>query len=327
MIEVENLTKTYGPKVALQGVSFTAERGEILGLLGPNGAGKSTTMRILTGYFPPTSGSARIAGYDVVEDSLEVRRRIGYLPENVPLYTDMTVRAYMDFVARAKQVQQRQDNVDWAMDAARVDHMADTIIGRLSKGYRQRVGLAQSLLGDPEVLILDEPTAGLDPNQIIETRQLIKTLGGDRTIILSTHILPEVSMVCSKVVIINRGTVVAVDTPHALTRQLTGADRVSLLVRAPAAEAERRLRGIAGVVEAVAHPQTGGLVQLDVDAEPGADVREQLSAAIVGQGWGLLELRAQSLSLEDIFLQLTTSEDHLDSYAQPAPAVAEEVLA
>ena len=206
MIEVHDLTKYYGPKVALQDVSFEAARGDILGLLGPNGAGKSTTMRILTGFFPPTSGTARIAGFDVVERSLEVRRRIGYLPENVPLYTDMTVVAYLDFVARAKDVSQRRASIEWAMDAARVDHVAGSVIGRLSKGYRQRVGLAQALLGDPEVLILDEPTVGLDPNQIIETRQLIKALGGDRTIILSTHILPEVSMVCNKVVIINRGT-------------------------------------------------------------------------------------------------------------------------
>src|SRR5919205_744473 len=193
MIEVEQLSKSYGPIKAIEDVSFVVEKGEILGFLGPNGAGKSTTMRILTGFLPPTSGTARVAGFDVVEDSLEVRRRIGYLPENVPLYTDMTVRAYLDFVARAKQVSQRRESIDWAMEAAR-----------------------------------------LDPNQIIETRQLIKALGGDRTIILSTHILPEVSMVCGRVVIINRGTVVAVDTPEALTRRLTGADRVAVTVRGPA---------------------------------------------------------------------------------------------
>jgi ABC-2 type transport system ATP-binding protein len=318
MIEVENLTKTYGPKVALQDVSFRVERGEILGLLGPNGAGKSTTMRILTGFFPPTSGSARIAGFDVVEDSLEVRRRIGYLPESVPLYTDMTVQAYLDFVGRVKQVPQRQDSIEWAMDAARVDHVAGTIIGRLSKGYRQRVGLAQSLLGDPEVLILDEPTVGLDPNQIIETRQLIKALGGDRTIILSTHILPEVSMVCSKVVIINQGTVVAVDTPEALTRQLTGADRVALTVRGPRSEVEAQLRRLPGVVSVTSQPGRDGLVQVDVDAAPERDLREALAAAVVGHGWGLLELRSQSLSLEDIFLQLTTAEDYVDAYQDEA---------
>ncbi|HET6317575.1 MAG TPA: ATP-binding cassette domain-containing protein, partial [Chloroflexota bacterium] len=198
---------------------------------------------------------------------------------------------------------------------ARVDHVADTIIGRLSKGYRQRVGLAQAVLGDPEVLILDEPTVGLDPNQIIETRQLIKQLGGDRTIILSTHILPEVSMVCNKVVIINRGTVVAVDTPEALTRQLTGADRLALTVRGPATEVENRLRRVRGVVSAIARPAPSakGQVQVEVDAEPGRDVREQLAKEVVGAGWGLLELRGQALSLEDIFLQLTTSEEGVDS--------------
>ncbi|HEX2032858.1 MAG TPA: ATP-binding cassette domain-containing protein [Chloroflexota bacterium] len=309
MIEVRNLTKYYGPKVAIEDVSFEAARGDILGLLGPNGAGKSTTMRILTGYMPPTSGTARVAGYDVVEDSLAVRSRIGYLPENVPLYTDMTVRAYLDFVARAKQVSQRQESVQWAMEAARVDHVAGAIIGRLSKGYRQRVGLAQALLGDPEVLILDEPTVGLDPNQIIETRQLIKELGGERTIILSTHILPEVSMVCNRVVIINRGTVVAVDTPEALTRRLTGADRIALAVRGPSREVQQRLRQVPGVLAVTAAPGTNGVLRLEVDVQPGRDVREELASTVVQGGWGLQELRGQSLSLEEIFLQLTTSEE------------------
>jgi ABC-2 type transport system ATP-binding protein len=309
MIEVRNLTKYYGPKVALQDVSFAAERGDILGLLGPNGAGKSTAMRTLTGYLPPTSGTARIAGFDVVENSLQVRSRIGYLPENVPLYTDMTVSAYLDFVARAKGVALRRESIEWAMDAARIDHVAGMIIGRLSRGYRQRVGLAQAILGDPEVLILDEPTVGLDPNQIIETRQLIKALGGDRTIILSTHILPEVSMVCNKVVIINQGAVVAVDTPEALTRRVTGADRVAVAVRGPAGEVEDRLRRVPGVLAVSAAPGSNGVLRLEIDAEPGADVREELAAAVVGGGWGLQELRGQSLSLEDIFLQLTTSEE------------------
>ena len=319
-IEVEGLTKYYGATVALEDVTFRVEQGEILGLLGPNGAGKSTAMRILTGYLPPTSGTARVAGYDVVEESLEVRRRIGYLPENVPLYTDMTVRAYLDFVARAKQLSQRTGSVEWAMDAVRVDHVADSIIGRLSKGYRQRVGLAQALLGDPEVLILDEPTVGLDPNQIIETRSLIKALGGDRTIILSTHILPEVSMVCGRVVIINRGTVVAVDTPDALTRQLTGADRIALTVRGPAREVARRLGQVPGVVNVTHQPATNGAVRFEVDAQPDRDVREHLAAAVVMGGWGLQEMRAQSLSLEDIFLQLTTSEEGVRDLEE-APAV------
>lgn len=309
MIEVSHLTKHYGPKVALSDVSFTAQRGEILGLLGPNGAGKSTTMRILTGFFPPTSGSARIAGYDVVEDSLEVRRRIGYLPENVPLYTDMTVAAYLDFVARAKQVGNRQDSIDWVMDAARVDHMAGTIIGRLSKGYRQRVGLAQALLGDPEVLILDEPTVGLDPNQIIETRALIKELGGDRTVILSTHILPEVSMVCGRVVIINRGAVVAVDTPDALSGRLNGADRVAMVVRGPAKDVEQQLARVPGVTGLAVEQSSDAVVQVEVDTAPGRDLRETLAAVVVRAGWGLQELRVHRATLEDIFLQLTMSEE------------------
>jgi ABC-2 type transport system ATP-binding protein len=330
MIQVEHLTKYYGPKIALEDVTFSADTGEILGLLGPNGAGKSTTMRIVTGYLPPTSGTARVAGYDVVEDSIEVRRRIGYLPENVPLYTDMTVSAYLDFVARAKQVDKRNESVEWAMDAARVDHVAGTIIGRLSKGYRQRVGLAQALLGDPEVLILDEPTVGLDPNQIIETRSLIKALGGDRTIILSTHILPEVSMVCSKVVIINRGTVVAVDTPDALTHRLMGSDRIAVTVRGPAKEIEQRLGRLAGVLAVHVAPARDGIVHVEIDAKEGRDVREPVAAAVVQAGWGLQELRGQSLSLEEIFLQLTTSEEGVeanDVVALPPEPVAATVAA
>jgi ABC-2 type transport system ATP-binding protein len=327
MIEVEHLTKYYGLNAAIEDVTFRAEKGEILGLLGPNGAGKSTTMRILTGFMPPTSGTARVAGYDVVENSLEVRRRIGYLPENVPLYTDMTVSAYLDFVARAKQVPARTESVEWAMEAARVDHVAGNIIGRLSKGYRQRVGLAQALLGDPEVLILDEPTVGLDPNQIIETRSLIKELGGDRTIVLSTHILPEVSMVCGRVVIINRGSVVAVDTPEGLTRRLAGGDRVAMVVRGPAREVQQRLSRVRGVQSIDVAPGVDGAVRVEVDVKGHQDVREQLAAAVVTTGWGLLELRSHSLSLEDIFRQLTTSEEGLEPPAARAEQIAEPVAA
>lgn len=310
MIDVTHLTKQYGDRVALQDVSFHANRGEILGLLGPNGAGKSSTMRILTGYMPPTSGSARVAGFDVVTDSIEVRRRIGYLPENVPLYTEMTVRAYLDFVARAKQVTQREDTVEWAMDAARVDHMADSVIGRLSKGYRQRVGLAQAILADPEVLILDEPTAGLDPNQIIETRQLIKSLGRDRTVILSTHILPEVSMICDRVVIINRGQVVAEDTPDGLARRVAGTERLSITVRGPDIEIGEALRGLPGVAQVLVGAGGGGVgvSRFEIDAEGDADIREVVASTIIASGWGLREMRSQALSLEDVFLQLTTSE-------------------
>jgi ABC-2 type transport system ATP-binding protein len=313
MIEARNLTKRYGMRLALQDVSFHAERGEILGLLGPNGAGKSTTMRILTGYMPPTSGSARVAGYDVVDDSIEVRRRIGYMPENVPLYPEMTVRAYLDFVGRAKQVTNRDDAVEWAMDAARVDHMADAVIGRLSKGYKQRVGLAQAIIADPEVLVLDEPTAGLDPNQIIETRDLIRRLGRDRTIILSTHILPEVSMTCDRVVIVNRGQVIAEDTPAGLSQRLAGADRFTVTVRGPRDDVALALAATVGVAHIATHddPRHGdGVVTFDLDAEPGAGIglAEAVASVIVGSGWGLREMRRVNLSLEDVFLQLTTSE-------------------
>lgn len=317
MIEAHNLTKRYGTRLALQDVTFNARRGEILGLLGPNGAGKSTTMRILTGYMPPTSGTARVAGFDAVEDSLEVRRRIGYMPENVPLYPEMTVRAYLDWVGRAKQVSRREDAVEWAMDAARVDHMADAIIGRLSKGYRQRVGLAQAIIADPEVLVLDEPTAGLDPNQIIETRNLIRRLGVDRTVILSTHILPEVSMTCDRVVIINRGQVVAEDTPSRLSQRLAGADRLEVTVRGPRGAVATELRALAGVarvdheggVDAEEHG-ADVVATYHVDADPGAApaLPEAVAATIIRRGWGLREMRRVNLSLEDVFLHLTTTE-------------------
>ncbi|NCA13210.1 MAG: ABC transporter ATP-binding protein [Proteobacteria bacterium] len=312
MIEARNLTKRYGTRLALQDVSFHAERGEILGLLGPNGAGKSTTMRILTGYMPPSSGSARVAGFDVVDDSIDVRRRIGYMPENVPLYPEMTVRAYLDFVGRAKQVSNRGDAVEWAMDAARVDHMADAVIGRLSKGYKQRVGLAQAIIADPEVLVLDEPTAGLDPNQIIETRDLIRRLGQDRTIILSTHILPEVSMTCDRVVIVNRGQVIAEDTPAGLSQRLAGADRFTVTVRGPQDDVMAALSAIGGV----AH------VGLNYPGS-GTGLSESIAASIVGRGWGLREMRRVNLSLEDVFLQLTTSEPEASEPREAVEPLAE----
>src|SRR5687767_7405348 len=243
MIEVVNLTKRYGRHTAVDGISFRVNRGEILGFLGPNGAGKTTTMRILTCFLPATEGTARVAGFDVFNQPMEVKRRIGYLPENPPLYNEMTVDSYLDFVARIKGVDSgdRKKRIGEVKEKVSIQEYSGTLIKNLSKGYKQRVGLAQALVHDPEVLILDEPTVGLDPNQIIEVRQLIKALGGDRTIILSTHILPEVSMVCNKVVIINRGSVVAVDTPEALTRRVGRADRVAIAVRGPAHEVEPRL--------------------------------------------------------------------------------------
>ncbi|HEV2182431.1 MAG TPA: ABC transporter ATP-binding protein, partial [Candidatus Acidoferrales bacterium] len=235
MIEVQDLTKSFGDKTAVDHISFSVNKGEILGFLGPNGAGKTTTMRVLTGYLPATTGTAKIAGFDVFDDSMEVRRRIGYLPENPPLYFDMTVSAYLDFVARIKNVpaEKRAGRVNAALEMAKITDKRNELIKRLSRGYKQRVGLAQANVHDPDVFILDEPTVGLDPKQIIEVRNLIKGLAGSHTIILSTHILPEVSMTCDRVVIINRGKIVAVDTPENLTLQLKGGARIRVEVQAP----------------------------------------------------------------------------------------------
>jgi ABC-2 type transport system ATP-binding protein len=310
VIEVQHLTKRYGRVTAVDDVSFRVERGEILGFLGPNGAGKTTTMRVLTGYMPATSGRAIVAGFDVFEQPLEAKRRTGYLPETPPLYPEMVVRDYLDFVARIKGVPsgERKGRVDAAMEKTRVTDMADRQCGKLSKGYRQRVGLAQALLHNPDVLILDEPTAGLDPKQIIETRELIKQLAGDHTIILSTHILPEVSQTCQRVVIINRGRVVAVDTPANLTRRLGGAQTMYVQVDGGADGAPAALERIAGITRVTEVDRQDGIVGYEVDSEAGHDLRRDIARAVVVSGWGLLELRPVRMSLEDIFLQLTTEE-------------------
>lgn len=311
MIEAENLTKIFNGIKAIDGVSFRAAKGEVLGLLGPNGAGKTTTMRILTGYMPPTSGTARVAGYDVLEHSLEARRRTGYLPENPPLYNEMTVQSYLEFVARLKGVprQRRREEVAAAMRRCSIEDVKNRIVGRLSKGYKQRVGLAQALLNSPEVLVLDEPTIGLDPKQIIEVRELIKELGGEHTVILSTHILPEVSMTCQRVVIIDRGRIVAVDTPENLTAKLKGAERIFLEVEAPERELCDKLKSIAGVIKVEVERRSNGRLNLMVESQLERDVRRELAAAVVQNGWGLLEMRSVTMSLEDIFLKLTTEEN------------------
>ncbi len=311
MIEVQNLTKVYGNLTAVDHISFRVNRGEILGFLGPNGAGKTTTMRILAGYLPATSGTARIAGYDVAEQSMEVRRRVGYLPEVPPLYPDMTVEGYLDFVARLKRVPaaQRRSRVTAAMELARVADRRRELIRRLSRGYRQRVGLAQAIVHDPDVLILDEPTAGLDPRQIIEVRQLIRSLAGNHTVVLSTHILPEVSMTCTRVVIINRGRVVAEDTPENLTLQLRGAERLRLLVRGPDAELRRLLQGLDGIRPVSITPVDGGQrLSLVLEVTAGSDVRPVLAKRLVQNGFELYELRSERMSLEEVFVQLTTEE-------------------
>jgi ABC-2 type transport system ATP-binding protein len=325
MIEVENLTKRYGRHTAVDGVSFKVQKGEILGFLGPNGAGKTTTMRILTCYLPATEGTARVAGYDVFEAPLEVKRRVGYAPETPPLYSDMDVETFLGFCAKIKGVApgERKARIDDAMGKTRVGDVRKTLIGRLSKGYRQRVGLAQAILHNPEVLILDEPTAGLDPKQIIETRELIKGLGGDHTIVLSTHILPEVSMTCGRVVIINKGRVVAEDTPENLTHRLRGAGALRLEVRGDAVAVERALRSVPGVVAVKMAGPAGATVTFEVEAESGQDVRAEAARRVVGGGHDLLSLQQTGMSLEEIFLHLTTTDSTVaEAAAPPAPPEA-----
>jgi ABC-2 type transport system ATP-binding protein len=311
LIEVQNLTKAFGAVTAVDHISFSVKKGEILGFLGPNGAGKTTTMRILTGYLPATSGTASVAGFDVFDNSMEVRRHIGYLPENPPLYTDMSVEAYLDFVARIKNVpaEKRQARIDDALEKTSLTDKRRELIKRLSRGYKQRVGLAQALVHDPDVIILDEPTVGLDPKQIIEVRKLIKGLAGSHTIILSTHILPEVGMTCSRVVIINRGKIVAVDTPENLTMQLKGGERVHIQAQAPEKPLRDLLAHIPGVRRVDVEPTgAAGRLAVTVEAAEGKDIRSEIAAKIVGQGYALYELRGVNLSLEEIFLQLTTED-------------------
>jgi ABC-2 type transport system ATP-binding protein len=311
LIEVQDLTKAYGPVTAVDHVSFTVNKGEILGFLGPNGAGKTTTMRILTGFMPASSGTARVAGFDVSTDSLEVRRHIGYLPEAPPLYPDMAVETYLDFVLRIKNVpaEQRRARVADALEKTTLGDKRKQLIKRLSRGYKQRVGLAQALVHDPDVIVLDEPTVGLDPKQIIEVRHLIKGLAGTHTIILSTHILPEVSMTCDRVVIINKGKIAAVDTPQNLTTQLKSGQRIQIEVRAP----EKPLQDLLGQIPGASRvnvdaSRADGHMLATVEAAPGNDIRSLIAARVIEKNWELFELRGVSMSLEDIFLELTTDD-------------------
>jgi ABC-2 type transport system ATP-binding protein len=329
VIEVQNLTKRYGRFTAVDGVSFRVEKGEILGFLGPNGAGKTTTMRILTGYMPATEGKAAIAGFDVFDQPLEAKSRTGYLPETPPLYPEMTVREYLLFVARIKGVAAKavRAQVDTAMEKTRVADVANRHCAKLSKGYKQRVGLAQAILHNPEVLILDEPTAGLDPKQIMETRDLIKGLAGSHTIVLSTHILPEVSQTCQRVVIINKGKVVAVDTPDNLTDRLQGAQTLYLQVDAAGADAGAALAKIPGVITVTPADMQGPITSFEIECQRGQDRRREVASLVVTSGWGLLELRPTRLSLEEIFLQLTTEEvDRGTPNAPPPPVSPAETL-
>ncbi len=331
MIQVEHLTKRYGPTLAVSDVSFDVQKGEILGFLGPNGAGKTTTMRVITGYLPPSEGRVTVADFDVAEHPLEAKRRIGYLPEAPPVYVDMRVREYLAFVARIKGLARRdvRKRVDEVIERTSVADVANRQIGKLSKGYRQRVGIAQALIHNPDVLILDEPTAGLDPKQIIETRELITGLAGQHTIVLSTHILPEVSKTCSRVVVISGGKIVAVGTPGELTRRLQGFETVLVTAEGPEDEIRGRLEKVSGVsqVERQHHPPPDhpssdgssigdGLVTFEVHAEKGHDVRAELARAVV-ESWKLLELKSSGLSLEDIFLKLTRVDQASEGQKTP----------
>lgn len=305
MIEANQLSKSYGNLTALAGISFEARRGEILGFLGPNGAGKTTAMRILTGYMPPTGGTAKVAGFDVVEESLEVRRRVGYLPETVRLYPEMSGREYLTFMGSLRRVENLDERVEQVLEQVGLEKRGDSLIGNLSKGLRQRVGLAQALLHQPEVLILDEPTIGLDPAQIIEVRNLIREFGRERTVMLSTHILSEAQQLCDRVLIIHKGRIVAEDTPANLSAQLAGADRILVHTTAEAGVLADLLRSVPGV-ESVALGQQEGVVE--VSSAPGRDLRPLLARKIVERELDLLELRTTGISLESIFLQLTQEE-------------------
>ncbi|MBZ0257931.1 ABC transporter ATP-binding protein [bacterium] len=312
MITVEKLRKTFNRFTAVDDVSFEVKQGEILGFLGPNGAGKTTTMRIITGYTPPTAGTAIVDGHDVKDDPLAVRQVIGYLPENTPLYLDMDVISFLRFAAQIKGIpsSERDAAIREALEETGIADVANKTIGKLSKGYRQRVGLAQALIGNPKVLILDEPTVGLDPNQIREIRDLIRSMSGKRTVILSTHILPEVSMVCDRVVIINRGHIVAADAVNELSSHLSNSKRIRLTIEAPAAEINTALSEINGVqkVETIELAGAGSQCQANLETAPDADLRPELSSRIVGKGWALYEIRSMDPTLEDIFVEIVAGD-------------------
>jgi len=322
MIRVSGLTKDYGSRRAIDDLTFDARRGEILGFLGPNGAGKTTTMRILTGYMPPTSGKAEVGGYDVVEQSLEVRRLVGYLPETVPLYPDMTVYEYLKFMADLRHLPDPEDRIDELLEIVHMEERADGYIEKLSKGLRQRVGLAQALLHQPQVLILDEPTIGLDPAQIIEVRNLIREIGKEKTVLLSTHILSEAQQVCDRVLIINKGRIVAEDTPGQLQARLTGSNRVTLRIRGEASDLVESIRKIPGVqnISVLAHDS------LEFETSSTLDARPEVARRVVNAGIDLLDLHTASLSLEEIFLELTRDEPEATVIIEePAAENAEEV--
>ncbi len=310
MIDVQNITKRYGDRTAIERVTFSVNKGEVLAFLGPNGAGKTTTMRILTCFMPATEGTATVDGFDCFEHPMEVKRRIGYLPESPPVYQELTVTEYLTFVGRLKGMTGAalRTRLPLVIEQVSLGDVRHRLIANLSRGYRQRVGLAQALIHDPPVLILDEPTVGLDPKQIIEIRELIKSLSGSHTVILSTHILPEATAVCQRVVIINEGRIVAVDAPEQLSARLRRSEKISLTVKTPPPDFAERLRRMPGVVSVI-DPANGGAYL--VECALGQDIRDDLARHVVTNGWGLLELRAISMTLEDVFLRLTRHEECL----------------
>jgi ABC-2 type transport system ATP-binding protein len=319
MIKVEGLTKRYARNIAVDNISFEVQKGEVVGFLGPNGAGKTTTMRVLTCFMPPTYGTASVAGFDVQQNPLEVKRRIGYLPETPPLYPDMEVVEYLDFVGRIKGIPSADlpKRIDEVMEKCAIGDVRKKLIGKLSKGYRQRVGLAQAILHNPDVLILDEPTSGLDPHQIIETRDLIKGLAGAHTIILSTHILPEVEQICEKVIIIAQGKLVATDTVENLTSRLRGSETVAVeVLAADVAAVQSRLEQVAGVSRVIPKESKDGRLHFTVESLEGRHIRPGLAKAVIDGGWSLNELHGMALSLEAIFLELTSSHKEV---AAPEP--------
>ncbi len=310
MIEVNGLSKTFGTTTALRDVSFTVARGEIVGLLGPNGAGKSTMMRVLTGYIPPTSGTARVAGFDVQERPLEVRRRIGYLPETPPVYAEMTVLGYLRFIAELRELPRGEiaGRIRAVMAQVGIAAVSHRVIGHLSKGYRQRVGLSQALLHDPELLILDEPTVGLDPKQVVEIRSMIRELAAKHTVVLSSHILPEVSAICTRIIIIDRGRIVAINTQDELERSLKGTQSLHVALKGPEAEVEAAVRGLAGVASVKLLGTRDGAAACTVESERGRDVREEVFNLAAQRRWPIMEMRPEAMSLEEVFLRLTTQE-------------------
>ena len=320
MIKVEGLTKRYARTVAVDNISFEVEKGQIVGFLGPNGAGKTTTMRVLTCFLPPTGGTANVAGYDVIEHPMEVKRRIGYLPETPPVYPEMEVSEYLSFAGRLKGIGSGDiaRRVDEAIGRCALGDVRDKLIAKLSKGYRQRVGIAQAIIHNPDVLILDEPTSGLDPKQIIEIRELLRQLAGEHTIILSTHILSEVEHSCERVIIISQGKVVAIDSVANLTNRLRGSEAVSLAVdsadgRPNPSDVLSRLEQVSGVSRVVMKESKDRRLLFEVESLQGHQIRADLARTVVNSGWGLSELRAVGMSLEDIFLQLTSSEKSKDA--------------